>query len=258
MKMNNLCEENYFGIENEKKYCGSSQIKSFMDCEARTMAKINGEWTEETTTSLLVGSYVDAAVSGTLDIFKAKHPEILKKDGTLKSEYIKADYILNRIERDELFMKYISGDHQTIMTGEIANVPIKIKIDSYFPDKVIVDLKCVKDFEPVWNNETKIKENFIDYWRYTLQGALYQEIVRQNTGKRLPFYIAAVTKETEPDIAVLGIPDEELDKQLEIIKEILPRINNIKNGIVEPIRCEKCNYCKFTKKLTSVIDYRDL
>ena len=258
MKMNNLCEENYFDIENEKKYCGSSQIKSFMDCEARTMAKINGEWTEETTNSLLVGSYVDAAVSGTLDIFKAKHPEIFKNDGTLKSEYIKADYILNRIERDELFMKYISGDHQTIMTGEIANVPIKIKIDSYFPDKVIVDLKCVKDFEPVWNNETKIKENFIDYWRYTLQGALYQEIVRQNTGKRLPFYIAAVTKETEPDIAVLGIPDEELDKQLEIIKEILPRINNIKNGIIEPIRCEKCNYCKFTKKLTSVIDYRDL
>lgn len=253
-----ITEETYFSKENELKYCGSSQIKSFMDCEARTIAKINGEWKEETTTSLLVGSYVDAAVSGTLDIFKAKHPEIFKKDGTLKSEYIKADYILNRIERDELFMKYISGDHQAIMTGEIANVPIKIKIDSYFPDKVIVDLKCVKDFEPVWNNETKIKENFIDYWRYTLQGALYQEIVRQNTGKRLPFYIAAVTKETEPDIAVLGIPDEELDKQLEIIKEILPRINNIKNGIVEPIRCEKCNYCKFTKKLTSVIDYRDL
>lgn len=253
-----ITEETYFSKENELKYCGSSQIKSFMDCEARTIAKINGEWKEETTTSLLVGSYVDAAVSGTLDIFKAKHPEIFKKDGTLKSEYIKANYILNRIERDELFMKYISGDHQTIMTGEIANVPIKIKIDSYFPDKVIVDLKCVKDFEPVWNNETKIKENFIDYWKYTLQGALYQEIVRQNTGKRLPFYIAAVTKETEPDIAVLGIPDEELDKQLEIIKEILPRINNIKNEIIEPIRCEKCNYCKFTKKLTSVIDYRDL
>ena len=258
MKMNNLCEENYFDIENEKKYCGSSQIKSFMDCEARTMAKINGEWTEETTTSLLVGSYVDAAVSGTLDIFKAKHPEILKKDGTLKSEYIKADYILNRIERDELFMKYISGDHQTIMTGEIANVPIKIKIDSYFPDKAIVDLKCVKDFEPVWNNKTKTRENFIDYWKYTLQGALYQEIVRQNTGKRLPFYIAAVTKENEPDIVVAGIPDEVLDIELEKIKEILPKIKMIKDGILEPTRCEKCDYCKWTKTLTKVLDYRDI
>lgn len=258
MNNHNLCEENYFNKENELKYCGSSQIKSFMDCEARTMAKINGEWEEEPSTSLLVGSYVDSAVSGTLDIFKAKHPEILKKDGSLKAEYVKADYILNRIERDELFMKYISGNHQTIMTGEIENVPIKIKIDSYFSDKAIVDIKCVKDFEPIWNNETKIKENFIDYWKYTLQGALYQEIVRQNTGKRLPFYIAAVTKETEPDIVVAGITDEVLDIELEKIKEILPKIKMIKDGILEPSRCEKCNYCKFTKTLTKVIDYRDI
>ena len=256
MNNHNLCEENYFSKENELKYCGSSQIKSFMDCEARTMAKINGEWEEKPSTALLVGSYVDAAVSGTLDVFKAKHPEILKKDGTLKAEYIKADYILNRIERDELFMKYISGDHQTIMTGEIANVPIKIKIDSYFPNKAIVDLKCVKDFEPVWNNETKTKENFIDYWKYTLQGALYQEIVRQNTGEKLPFYIAAVTKENEPDIVVAGIPDEVLDIELEKIKEILPRISSIKNNMLSPNRCEKCDYCKFTKKLTSIVDYR--
>ena len=253
-----ITEETYFSKENELKFCGSSQIKSFMDCEARTMAKINGEWEEEPSTALLVGSYVDSAVSGTLDIFKAKHPEILKKDGSLKAEYVKADYILNRIERDELFMKYISGDHQTIMTGEIANVPIKIKIDSYFPDKAIVDLKCVKDFEPVWNNETKMKENFIDYWKYTLQGALYQEIVRQNTGKRLPFYIAAVTKENEPDIVVAGIPDEVLDIELEKIKEILPKIKMIKDGILEPTRCEKCDYCKWTKTLTKVLDYRDI
>lgn len=253
-----ITEETYFSKENELKYCGSSQIKSFMDCEARTMAKINGEWEEEPSTALLVGSYVDSAVSGTLDIFKAKHPEILKKDGSLKAEYVKADYILNRIERDELFMKYISGDHQTIMTGEIANVPIKIKIDSYFPDKAIVDLKCVKDFEPVWNNETKTRENFIDYWKYTLQGALYQEIVRQNTGKRLPFYIAAVTKENEPDIVVAGIPDEVLDIELEKIKEILPKIKMIKDGILEPSRCEKCDYCKWTKTLTKVLDYRDI
>lgn len=253
-----ITEETYFSKENELKYCGSSQIKSFMDCEAKTMAKINGEWEEEPSTALLVGSYVDSAVSGTLDIFKAKHPEILKKDGSLKAEYVKADYILNRIERDELFMKYISGDHQTIMTGEIANVPIKIKIDSYFPDKAIVDLKCVKDFEPVWNNETKTRENFIDYWKYTLQGALYQEIVRQNTGKRLPFYIAAVTKENEPDIVVAGIPDEVLDIELEKIKEILPKIKMIKDGILEPSRCEKCDYCKWTKTLTKVLDYRDI
>lgn len=258
MNSHNLVEENYFELENEKKYCGSSQIKSFMECEAKAMAKLKGEWEEEPSKALLVGSYVDAAVSGTLDVFKAKHPEILKKDGTLKAEFIQADYILNRIEKDELFMKYISGDHQTIMTGEIANVPIKIKIDSYFPDKAIVDMKCVKDFAPVWNDKTKVKENFVDYWKYTLQAALYQEIVRQNTGKRLPFFIAAVTKENEPDLALLSIPDEVLDIELEKVKEILPRIYNLKQELISPDRCESCDYCKFTKKLTTIIDYRDI
>lgn len=258
MNNHNLIEENYFSKENELKYCGSSQIKSFQKCEAQTMAKIKGEWEEEPSKALMVGSYVDNAVSGTLDVFAAKHPEIFKKDGTLKSEYVQADYILNRIERDELFKKYISGDHQTIMVGEIANVPIKIKIDSYFPDKAIVDLKCVKDFQPVWNDKTKVKENFIDYWGYTLQGAIYQEIVRQNTGKTLPFFIAAVTKEKEPDLAILSIPDEVLNFKLEEIKEILPRIYNIKNETISPTRCECCDYCKFTKKLTKIIDYRDI
>lgn len=256
--MCNLVEENYFSKEMNMKYAGSSQIKAFVECEAKTMAEINGDWKEEMSTALLVGSYVDNAISGTLESFKENHPEILKKDGTLKAEYIQAEYILSRIERDELFKKYISGDHQTIMTGEIAGVPIKIKIDSYFPDKAIVDMKVVKDFAPVWDNASGQKENFVDYWKYTWQGALYQEIVRQNTGKQLPFFIAAVTKEKEPDLAVMAIPQEVLDIKLEVIKSVLPRIKELKEGKAEPHYCGKCDFCKFNKKLTQIIDYRDL
>ena len=254
----NLTDENYFTKEMNMKYAGSSQIKSFVDCEARTMAELKEEWKQEMSTALLVGSYVDNAISGTLDIFKAQHPEILKKDGTLKAEYLQAEYILSRIERDELFKKYISGDHQTIMTGEIAGVPIKIKIDSYFPNKAIVDMKVVKDFAPVWDNASGQKENFVDYWKYTWQGALYQEIVRQNTGKKLPFFIAAVTKEKEPDLAVMAIPQEVLDIKLEVIKSVLPRIKELKEGKAEPHNCGKCDFCKFHKKLDKIIDYRDL
>ena len=253
-----LSEENYFSKKNNLKYCGSSQIKSFYDCEARTMAELNEEWKKTENKSLLVGSFVDASVSGTLENFTNQHPEIFKKDGTLKSEYIQATYILERIKKDEMFNKYLSGDHQTIMTGEIEGVPIKIKIDSYHKDKAIIDLKCVKNFEPIWNNQTKQKENFVDYWKYTWQGALYQEIVYQNTGKKLPFFICAVTKELEPDLAILNIPQEVLDEKLEIIKTILPRIKELKQRIKEPIRCEHCDYCKLTKKITKILDYRDL
>lgn len=253
-----LCEENYFSSLNEQKYVGSSQIKSFMKCEAYTLAKINGEWKEKPSKALIVGSYVDAAITGELDLFKEQNPDIFKKDGTLKSEFVQADYIVERVNKDELFKKYISGDHQTIMTGIIENVPVKIKIDSYFPGKAIVDLKCVKDFEPVWDNETKTKENFVDYWGYTIQAALYQEIVRQNTGERLPFFICAVTKEEEPDLVVMSIPDEVLDTKLELIKAVLPHIKMLKDGLIEPKRCGKCSYCKATKVLTEIIDYRDI
>lgn len=271
-----LIEENYFSRENEVKYIGSTQIKSFADCPARTMAIINGEWIEEKTTALMIGSYVDAAMSETLDIFKAQNPEIFKKDGTLKSEFLQAEKICERIERDPLFKKYISGNHQTIMTfmynivdrewlkyddkDEVPQncIPIKIKIDSYFPDKAIVDLKVVKDFQPIWNPETQRKENFIDYWNYTLQAALYQKGVEINTGKQLPFFIAAVTKEKEPDLAVLSIPQEILDKKLVFLEEDLSTIYSLKHNMIEPYRCECCDYCKASKVLNKIIDYRDL
>lgn len=277
--MSNLCEENYFSPENEKYYTGHSQILSFMDCPAKTMAVINGEWKEEPSTALLIGSYIDAAISGTLDIFVAQHPEILKRDGTLKAEYLQAEYILSRIERDKMFMKYISGNHQTIMTAvynrfthkwytekDALNltqvdgnlIPIKIKIDSYFPDKAIVDLKTTKDFQPIWNDKTKTKDNFADYWGYPLQGALYQKVVEVNTGKKLPFFIAAVTKEKEPDLALMSVDQETLDEQIDQLENygIFDMISEFKNGISQPTRCEHCNYCKFTKEITEIINYR--
>ena len=74
---------NYFSKNNNRKYCGSSQFKSFLKCPARAMAALNGELQEEESTAMLVGSYVDAWFEGTLDSFKAIHPEILNKAGSL-------------------------------------------------------------------------------------------------------------------------------------------------------------------------------
>ena len=66
----------------------------------------------EKTTALLVGSYVDSHFEGTLDLFKAQNPEIFTKKGELKAEYRKAEEIINRIERDPLFMMFMSGEKQ--------------------------------------------------------------------------------------------------------------------------------------------------
>lgn len=272
MKMvkNNLTEETYFSEENEWKYCGSSQLKTFHKCEAYAMAKLKGEWQEEKTTALLIGSYVDAYYEGTLDKFKEENMELIctqssikkfkegKGELELKAEFKKADEIIARLEQDELFSKYMSGEKQVIFTGEIEGVPFKVKADSFHRDKAIADLKVIQSFEPIWNNELNIKQNFVEYWKYHWQGAIYQEIIRQNTGKKLPFFLCAATKEKQTNFNVLAIPDDVLEEQLNEIKMYLPRIKDLKEGKAEPIRCEKCEYCIATKKLIRILDYREI
>ena len=252
-----LTSENYFSPENEKKYMGSSQFKNFLRCESSALAELHGEYRRETTDALLIGSYVDAHFEGTLDIFKAQHPDIFTKSGDLKAQYRHADYMIQRAERDELFMRFMSGEKQKIMVGEIAGVPFKIKIDSYH-DECLVDLKCVRDFKPIWNEEKHIKQPFIYYWGYDIQGAVYREIVRQNTGKTLPFYIAAITKEKpEPKLKVYWIPDDDLDNALEEVVGLAPRFQQIKEGKLQPQRCGVCPFCRFTEVLTAPVNYHE-
>lgn len=243
-----LTNENYFSHEADKEYMSVSQFKTFEECPARAMAEINGEYIREESTALLVGSYVDAYFSGTLDLFKAQHPELFKRDGSLKSEYVQAEQIIARIESDPLFMEYLIGEDQVIMTGEIEGVKVKIKVDSLHPDK-IVDLKIMKDFEPIYKPEQG-RLPWFEAWRYDLQGAVYREIVRQNTGLTLPFYLAAATKEKVTDIDVVHISDELLDYELEQFKKKVQLYDAIKKGVVEAERCGKCDYCKMTKVLT--------
>lgn len=245
----NLTKRNYFSKKSNKEFMSVSQFKAFEKCQASAIAEINGKYKREMSTSLLVGSYVDSYFEGTLKSFTRQNPQIFKKDGTLKAEYIQANAIIDRIEKDKLFMQYLSGEKQVIMTGEINGVSVKIKIDSFLPDK-IVDLKIMKDFENVYVPEVGSVPWF-EGWGYDLQGAVYQEIVRQNTGEQLPFYLAAATKEKTTDIDIVRIGQNYLDFALDRFKQHVELYDAIKLGFVEAERCEKCEYCKNSKVLTA-------
>lgn len=248
-----LNKDNYFSPEAMTEYFSVSQFKDFMKCEAHALAKLRGEANSEPSTALLVGSYVDAYYEGALEEFKEAHPEILKRDGTLKADYVKAEEIIKRTERDRLFEDHMSGEKQVILTGEIFGYPWKIKVDSLFED-VIVDLKVMKDFSPVYV-EGEGRVHWIEAWGYDIQGAIYQEIVRQNTGDRLPFVIAAVTKEKTPDIGLFEIPQARLDVAMKVVENLIDHIADVKSGLIEPSRCGKCDYCKDTKELVDVVAY---
>lgn len=242
-----IANKNYFSKRNNLKYMGSSQFKAFMQCEAAALAEIKSNIQAPSTKSMLIGSYVDAYFSGELDNFIIEHPEIFTKSGSLLKDFQHAEYIIERIKRDNMLMKYLSGRKQVIKTGKINGVPFKIKIDSYHEGKAIVDLKIVKDFEPIWA-PGKGKVSFIEYWGYDIQAAIYQAI----EGNKLPFFIAAATKESEPDIDIFQIPQSMIDIALEQVIQLAPRYNAIKQGLEPAVRCGKCDFCKKTKKITKI------
>ena len=260
--MEKLTNENYFLPEMNMEYMSVSQFKDFEECEVHALAKLKGEYVEEKSKALLVGSYVDAYFSNEMEQFKAENPQIFKKDGTLLKDFEKANEIIKAIENDPLMMKYLGGKKQVVMTGVINGVKVKIKIDSLLP-YAIVDQKIMASIrELVWKYDEETKRNrqvdFVEAFGYDIQGAVYQEIARQNLGEKLPFILAPTTKEEEPDKALIQIDQEFLDKKLQYFASKVQRYDMIKKGIIEPVGCGHCPSCRKARKLTDVVSYKEL
>lgn len=271
----NVTRENYYSPEIQMAYMGSTQYKAFQKCEAAALAELKGAYSPGSTTALLVGGYIDAHFAGEMDEFKAAHPEIFKRDGSLKAEYIGAEKVIQRMESDKLYSMLMSGKKQVIKTGYIAGVPFKIRIDvlldaqacqdivNEFPeaatalgmcDGAIVDQKAMRDFHSVWSDEEHGKIPFVEAWGYDTQGAIYQEI----EGNMLPFILAVGTKEDSPDLEALYISDADLAAKLAEVEDNAPRYKAIKEGRISPQRCEKCAYCRATKRLTGIYNYKEV
>lgn len=260
-----LNDENYFSKQADIVYCSASQLKDFfgcqgyVGCEAKAIAKIKGEWKEGIPIAFLVGSYVDAHFAGTLDEFRNNNPDIFTKKGDLKSEFQHAEKMIARCERDQYFMKTLSRGKQEIVTSDFFGIKWKGKLDSYHAGIAIVDLKTVKSIkEKVWNYDFTKKISFIEGYGYDFQLALYQRLIKEKTGVNLPCFIAAVSKENEPDIEVIGIDQETLNLALSHIETMAPRLIGLKKDEIKPIRCEQCDYCRYTKVLKSPKHYKFL
>lgn len=259
-----LTNENYHSKEANQKYMSVSQFKDFAGtagkkgCESFALAKLNGEWEIKPSTAMLVGGYVDSHYEGTLDLFRANHPDIFTKQGTLKSEFRKAEEIIQRLDRSELFMDALSGEKQTIMTAELFGVNWKIKMDSYKPGKFITDLKVMKNIKESFWVKDEGKMNFIEYWGYNYQMSIYQKVVELNTNEKLPCYIACVDKTEFPDHVVVGFDQQKLDDTLSLIEFQIKRIIEVKNGESESDSCGICDFCKHNKVLKAPVHYSEL
>ena len=259
-----LTADNYYSADANWRYMSVHQYLDFMGhmgvqgCESRALASLKGEYSKEKTDAMMVGSYVDSYFEGTLDAFKEANPSIFTQKGELKAQYKRAEKMIARAERDKKFMAYMSGEKQVIMTGYLFGCDWKIKIDSYIPDKAIVDLKTTADLHKAWRVQDYGFANCAEYWAYTLQMAVYQKIVEINTGKKLPCILAFITKEDSPEIKLCYIDQMTLDHSLNEIEMNMSNVLMVKNGEAEPIGCGKCDYCKATQPIEEVINIADL
>lgn len=268
--MIDLTSTNYHSIESNKVFMSNSQLKDFLDCEVMAMAVIDGIHKKEDTVDKSVGSFTHAWNEGVLEQFKADNPGLFlsrgDRKGELKADYLVAEKMISVVQNDEFMMDCLSGQKEVIMTAELFGTPWKIKMDSYIPGVRFCDLKTTCNMnKKYWLDDQNRYGSFIEAFGYVRQIAIYSEIERIATGGHgwIQGLIAVVTKEDYPNKAVLSFePDfigiDPLQRELDKVEAIMPRILSVKSGEVAPTRCEKCAYCRSTKQLDRVIHYSEL
>lgn len=258
-----LTSSNYYSREMDKQYMSVSQFKNFNECEAKTMAVLNGEYDDPPNKAMIVGSYVHAAFESE-DVFNQfieDHNSIINNTrGKKYADFVQADKMIGAIKSDEFAMFALEGEKEQIMTANLFGCDWKMKVDSINHDHFyFADLKTTRNiFERHWSTKYDGWVSFIEKWDYVLQMAIYRKIIEQNTGKLYTPYIVAVSKEALPNKAVVRFDESRFEFEYQYVEAYMDRILDVKNGKEKPIRCEKCEYCKSTKKLEGTIEVGEL
>lgn len=276
-----LCEETYHTPEANKRYLDCSTFKSFIgtagrsSCEKRALDIAMGRYNPPKTDALLIGGYVDAYFDHSLAKFMVDNMDDLytkasikkfhegKGDLELLSQFKQADAMIRRAIKDTLFMRYVDGETQKIMVADLDGIPIRVKLDSY-DGKRITDIKTAASIsETYYAKDLGQRLNFIEYFGYVEQAFFYQYAVEYNIGKKLPFYLAVITKDKEynvphPRIAVIQIPDKVIEDKGKEIREKIHGVWSLLQGEIDPIPCGHCEWCADNLPLERVISMDEL
>lgn len=276
-----VTNKNYFDTDINLKYLDCSTYKNFIGtpgikaCECRALAIARGKYKKPKTEALLVGGFVDAYFDNSLAEYMLENMEDLytkasikqfrlgKGDLELLTPFKQAEVMIKRAKKEPLFMEYIEGETQKVLTAEINGVPIRVKLDSY-NGKRITDLKTASSIsQTFYASDLNQRLNFIEYFGYIEQAYFYQTAVEQNFGKHLPFYLAVITKEKEgsvahPRVAIIEIPDAVIQQKGIEIKQNIKKVWALLQGQVLPIPCGTCEWCADYLPVDRVIQMDEL
>lgn len=261
-----LSDENYYSNEADWHYMSVSQYKSFLECEAATLAKLKNEWEPDNDKKpLLVGNYVhsyfesSAAHEAFKEENKVKMFSSRKPFGLLKDFQI-AEQMIDRLEQEPAFNQIYQGDKEVIVTGELFGIEWKGKIDCLnLNDGYFVDIKTTKDIhEKKYDLYWGPRANFIERYGYALQMAVYRELLEQQYNKQFVPFIAAVSKQTPSDVGLITLDESKMQSELSRLEENIDHIHRVKMGQAEPTQCGQCDYCRGHKRITGFINMNDL
>jgi hypothetical protein len=249
-----ISHENYHSLPVKQANFSNSQFKQWLSCPAATKAQLAGEYTPETTDAMLVGSFVDAALT-TPHLFpkwKEDHAEqISLKKGGLKAPFEHGITMIDRVMKDPAFKQITAqASGQVVLQGTIAGQPWLYLADWIMDTKagpVLLDLKTTASFEDQWTEcmGKNIKVPWYEAWGYWRQLACGRELYHQMHGVYPSCGIVAVTKQDPPALGVWVMEDtERMEAEIQRITDMTEQVVSWKSGAIEPPACGTCAYCR--------------
>lgn len=265
-KMDEVVKENYYDLEVDRQYMNSTQYSGWLECQAKEKARQDGKWQEEEKQVYVVGNYVHSWNDNTMEEFIDRYRDsIFKVKGGKYKAFVVADEVIKTFENDEFIMYLLDSETATkeeIFVTYFAGVWWKTRVDHLdLPKGRMIDIKTSGDFhKKLWNNVLGRYVNFVEGYNYPRQMAIYEKSVREATDcDPLEVLIVAGEKTIPADKKVIDMTNHERFKaELSVIEENMQQILKVKYGFEEPERCERCDYCKSTKKLTAPVYFEDI
>jgi len=276
--MNGVNNKNYRSKEMEWKFLTNSQLKTYRECPKRWMAELTGKWVDlKERMAFLEGNYVDYAVTEPAHVFaefcERNQSKIYGKSGKKLANFAYLDIAIETIKREPTIMEHlIGGESQTIIAiDDFHGVPFKGKLDALIlTKKILTDLKTTASlyrtqFSPIHGRHV----NFIDFYGYWTQLALYREMVWIHHQVECDCFIAAAEKkpkDTENDTKVnrelyrLG-DKAKLEEEVHNAIPMLREMQWHKDQLTEPEDlpgCDDCSCCIQTKVITEPTDIEPL
>lgn len=250
-----VTHSNYHSLPVKAEYMSHSQWRGWLECAAAQKAALAGKYQRKTTEALLVGSYVDAALT-TPELFQAwkdeHRDEIMMKSGKEMMKCFRdADVFIDRVQSDPVFKQIqTNAKSQVVLHGTIAGVQWLFMADWIMTSKgsvAILDLKTTKSFESEWctSMSKNIKAEWYEAAGYWRQLSVGRHLYNQSEKVTPSAGIVAVAKQDPPALGVWVFEDEErFNSEIRRIEELTPMVMSWKSGEVEAPGCGECAWCR--------------